>query len=77
MHLTVLVKGEGILLQAVGDDVIGDDKGFAVVERLHDQVKDVEQLAGVATREPQQGFGLLDTHLTVLEHLVVFDSMVK
>ena len=48
MHLAALVEGEGILLQAVGDDVVGDDERLAVLQRLHNQVEDVEQLAGVA-----------------------------
>ena len=77
MHLAVLVKGQRILLQAVGDDVVGDDKRLAVPQRLHDQVKDVEQFAGVASREAQQRLGLLDAHFTSLKHLVGLDGMVQ
>ena len=77
VHLAVLVEGEGILLQSAGDNLVVDHKRLVGIERLHDEVENVEQLACVAARETQQCLGLLNAHLAVLEHLVGLYGMVQ
>ena len=77
MHLAVLVKGHGVLLQPAGDHIVVDDHGLARGQRLVDEVEDVEQLAGIAAAVAQQGRGLLHPHLEILEHGIGLHGMVE
>ena len=76
MHLAILVVGERILLQALGDNGIGDDYLFAIVGLNH-QLQRVEQLAGITSREAQQGIGLTDGDVALLQIDVFRDGAVE
>jgi len=63
--LPVLVVEGDVLLQAVGDVLVGDR--HLSVGGADDDVEDVEQLAGVAPGEAEQGPGLLHFDLALPE----------
>ena len=65
MHLPVLVISQGILLQTLIHDFIGDYHLIGAVG-LHYQFKYVEQLACVASRESQECRGLTQFYVEFL-----------
>ena len=70
MHLPVLVKGQGILLQQPGNGFVGDFETVAVVH----QVEDVEQLACIAAAEAQQRRRLFQHDVFLLEINVLLQA---
>ena len=76
VHLAILVVGERILLQTLGDNGIGDDHLITIVGLDH-QFERVEQLAGIASREAQQGIGLTDGDAALLQVGILRDGAVE
>ena len=58
VHLAVLVVGGRVLLQPFGYDGVVDDYCFVLAHGLRDEVDDVEQFAGIASRVSEEGVGL-------------------
>ena len=63
MHLAALVIGERVLLEALGDEIVGNHYGQVVAPGVGHQLQDVKQLARIAAAETQQGVGLLHGNL--------------
>ena len=76
VHLAILVVGQGVLLQTLGDHLVGYDNFFAAVG-LDDEFKRIEQLACIASRETQQGIGLFDHDVTLFQVEVLLDGAVE
>ena len=62
MHFAVFVVGKGILLEAFGHHLIGDDHRVAGFG-LHNEVEDVEQLTGIAATVTEHGGSLPELYL--------------
>lgn len=65
VHFTVFVIGLRVLLKPVGDSAVVDEQCFPVGCRLFEQVDDVEQFAGVASRVSEQSRSLFDLDVAV------------
>ena len=62
VHFAVFVVGKGILLEAFGHHLIGDDHRVAGFG-LHNEVEDVEQLTGIAATVTEHGGSLPELYL--------------
>ena len=63
------------MLKAVGDVLVRD--GYLAVGGSYYDVEDVEQFAGIAAREPEQGCGFLDFDFAFLEFGVGLERPVE
>ena len=76
MHLTVLVVGQGVLLEPLFDHLVGD--GHLVVGRgTDDKLEDVEQFARIATAIAQQRIGLLQMDMALGEFDILGHGTMK
>ena len=66
MHLALLVVGQGVGLQPLFHHFVGDDNG-AGPSGIDNELKDVEQLAGIAAAVAHEGCGLLQLYAFRLE----------
>lgn len=73
VHLAVFVVGQRILLQTADNKFVGDDH-LAGIGRFHDELQDVEQLTGIASAIAQDGSGLLERDLALLQEDVLGDG---
>ena len=77
VHLAVLVVGGGILLQPFGDDGVVDDNLLVFAHGLRDEVDDVEQFAGIASRIAEEGVGLARLDIAIFQIGILMDSPVE
>ena len=76
VHLTVLIVCKRVLLQTLIHDFIGYYNLIGTFGLNH-QLKDVEQFAGIASRETQDGCSLLEFYVTLLEQDIGLNGTVQ
>ena len=77
VHLSLLVVGQRILLQPFYHYLVVDHHRLPVGGGLLYEVEDIEELAGIAPREAEEGVGALHLHIALAEHLVGGDGAVE
>ena len=70
------MAASGFLLEAFGDQCVGDDDGVCRLGFYH-KFQDVEQLAGVASAVAQHGGGLLQFYFSLFQDDVGGDGAVE
>ena len=76
MHLTILVVGQRILLDAFRHQLVGDDDRILLFG-LNNKFQYVEQLACVAPTETQQVGGLSQLNLAFLQFNVFGNGVIE
>ena len=67
MHLAIFIVGHGVLLQALGHDVVGYHDGFALGCCIGHKVDNVKQLSRIASAIAQQGISFIHFHFALAQ----------